>query len=285
MKIVQLDPKNVDYFGEMDYFDNLSCLVHPGSFALGATKERENGSDEPAALLVVDAEEDIPVIRWLYVKSNCRGEGIGSRLLYMCFKEAMERNMKRVLVRVSEEYLEAAPEWDPERFFMECLFKDEESVMKEYVLFAKELMASAAVKKTASENSLVMPLSDLAKEKKESVYMQLGKDATCNCDEELSYVFIKKGELEAALFMRSYGKVIYPILLYGKDTDHKKTLIRAILCNVRELDPEEVLRIGCKSIAGEEIMETMGLPKKEYMISYREAKMEAFKELLKVEGI
>ena len=153
MKIIRLDEELLDYFGAMDYFDNLHCLVHPGSFALGATMQREDGTDEPAAILVAEVEDDALMIRWLYVKSEYRCCGIGSSLLQMCFQEARERKMKRVLSRISEEYLEAAPEWDPERFFMECLFEKEESVMKEYVLLVSDLQTSAEVKKAARVNA------------------------------------------------------------------------------------------------------------------------------------
>ena len=280
-KYIQLDTELLACFQSFDPFGQLNCLEKAGSFALGAFVTEEDGKDHPAALLVTeqDPEEAALVIRWLYVKDGYRGAGIGSRLLYLLFEEAAERNNASVIVRISDEYLEAVPGWDPERFFIECLFETEDAMMDEFVFTVGELTGSREYKDMIGAQAEIQPLSELPEAEKKAV---LDKTEKCVCelaDEEISFVLTEKGKYKAALFVRQYGDVYYPFHLMGETVSDMEKLARSALICLMEAEPTDMLRVECTSIAGEEIMEKLGLPGKKYPVSYRMASVADYLKL------
>ena len=282
IKYVQLDTDLIPYFRKYDIFDQLNCLDKTGSFALGAFVKGDDGKDHPVALLVTehDREERALVIRWLYVESDHRGLGIGSRLLYLLFTEAAERKNTRVIARISDEYLEAAPEWDPERFFMECLFEDEDAMMNEFVFRIGELTGSAAYKNIIRGTASLQPISELSGEEKNRVYEKTEKQVRDLANEEISFVLTEKGAYRAALFVRQYRDVYYPFCLIGESKPDMEKLVRSAMIFLMEAEPTDMLRVECTSIAGEEIMEKLELPGKNYLVSYREASVADYLKLV-----
>ncbi len=281
-KYIRVDAELLPYFRQFDFFDHLSCLDKPGSLALGAFVRGEDGKDHPAALLVTepDPEDGSFVIRWLYVESDHRGQGIGSRLLYLIFAEAEGRKHTRVVVRISDEYLDAAPEWDPERFFMDCLFEEEDSVMDEFVFMVGELTESREYKKIIAAGTPVQTISELSKEEKKEIYGKTERYVRLLADEEISCVLTERGTHKAAIFVRQYGDVYYPFCMIGENSSDMERLARSALIFLTEAEPSEMLRVECTSMAGEKIMEKLGLPGKKYMVSYREASVADYLKLL-----
>ena len=283
IKYVQLDEELRGYFLKYDYFDQFSCLVQPGSLALGAFVRDEEEKDRPAGFLVAepDTEDGTLTIRWLYVDSEYRGLGIGSNLLYLLFAEAAGRKNTRVMVRLSDEFLIAASEWDPERFFMDCLFEEEDAVLDEFVYNVGELTGSVEFKKTIGRKSTIRMLSVLSEAEKEEVYKNTEARVRNLTDEEISFALPEDGVYKAALFVRQYGDVYYPMALIGENEEYKEKLVRAALAFLVDEEPANMLRVECASIAGEKIMEKLGLHGKKYLISYREASVADYLNLAK----
>jgi predicted GNAT family acetyltransferase len=279
----------------MDPFGILDLLGLPGSFALGATEEKD-GFDEPAGLVVVSSSEEQLVIEWMFTVPEFRGRGIASELMMLVFEEAKARELPEVMARISEEYFWDIDYWDPESFFVNDVFKKEESALSEWdtsiLRLSRVLMRDAKENEKAASDPQLVSLKELSKKERGEAAAALRKtyrtwipknfeDYLACADEELS-LFLGRGEkCRAVLLTGKGGETRYPFFLASKEEEDTEKLARAALYMAEEVVPtHEKIRIRCERRATELLLRKFGLEADIYDIVTVTAETKVYDKML-----
>ena len=291
MKTLVINEKWIDRFRALDPFRILDLLGLPGSFALGATEEKD-GFDIPAGLVVVSGPEDHFVIEWMFTVPEFRGFGIASELMMLVFEEAKERGVPEVSARISEEYLWDIDYWDPESFFTNEVFEREESAIPEWdtsmLRLSKGLLRSARENEAAASDPDMVTLKELSKKERAEAAGALRKayrnlipknfEGYLSCaDEELSFFLGREEKCRAVLLTGKGGETRYPYFLASKDAEDTEKLARAALYTAEDVcSTQETIRIRCERLATVELLKKLDIEADVYDIVTLTAKIEVY---------
>ena len=126
--------------------------------------------DERHDMIVADEYyegDDSLVIEWMYTLPAYRGIGVGSHFLELAFEEAKGRGLSDVTVRISEEYLRNGLFWDPEEFFYNDVFTQEDAEASEWQTTMSRLSRILAKQEKENERAArdegIVALSECSK--------------------------------------------------------------------------------------------------------------------------
>lgn len=245
MKTVQLYGEYLKPFMDLDPFEQSEVLTLKGSFALGTTVEREDGKDMPAGLLIACEEEDRLVIRWIYVKPEYRGQGIGSHLMECVFDEAIVRGLPEVSARISERFSDSGLYWDTDSFFVNDVFKEYEDGFPELWLHARNIsklvVSDEEINEKAAGDRMIFPLSKLPAhvktamikdmDKKYGMSLSVSADTVVSAaDPDMSFVKIDREDgFLGGIFIRKVGLTWFVYLLVAKEKADREQLARVAM--------------------------------------------------------
>ncbi len=226
-KYIQLTNEHIDHFRHLDFYDSMDLLQWPDAFAIGATVDiDDSGTDMPAALVVVKAEEDQFCIYWLYVSEDYRGLGIGGNLLKLLVEESKARGLKTISVRISSIYEHNGLPWNPRNFFEECYFEKEEKNLPEWEFSTSLLYGKKDVYIHTKKKSNIIPLSDVPDSFKAQLYSRISElghlpyDINVlqeKADPDLSYVLVEDKKPMGVVLVNKSGDNIYPYYFEAED--------------------------------------------------------------------
>lgn len=275
----------------MDFYGKTDMLSLPGSFALGITLE-DGEEDEPVGLIVCTQDEDRLVIEWIYVMPDCRGDGIGSELLYLAFCEGEARGFVDAAARVSDEFEANDYGWNTKSFFENEVFSGTEKGEYDWRISFRELEKILMRDEELNESSArkVIRLCDMKpdvlKEAAESLAARFDGSASLPMEAAISVAnwntsfLLKKGnDYVGILLIRKVEQTWYPYLLYAVDDEVGETLIRAALyCSEDVCMPKDEIAIEIKTISTKRLLQKIGLPGQAYDVTYCLCSMKAFTE-------
>ncbi len=291
MKTIQVDSDMMESFASFDPFGRGVVLMLPGSFALGAVAEHDD-VDEPAAVIICSTEEDSLVVEWLYTAPEFRGQGVGCNLLYLAFKEAKARGIKEVDVRISKEYEEVMPEWDVWSFFENDIFSDKmEGSFSRFIYMkdlSKRLSKDEDKNEAAAKDPAIRALKDLQKKELYQAEKDLANIHGANdylpiaeklqyADVNMSFVIEREGVFSGALLVRKFGETWHPFVLFAKDQDDMKLLVRAAMYHCEDhILVGDTIEIFHQKPMIEKLMDELDLPGESYKVTYLVANMDDF---------
>lgn len=103
MKIIQLNEEQKVYFSGLDPFEILDKTQNLKSFCLGTAIPGDD-YDIPTGLMICLAENNVLIIRWLYVAPEYRGQGYGDALISKAFEFASKAEYEHVCAYIPFEY-------------------------------------------------------------------------------------------------------------------------------------------------------------------------------------
>ena len=283
MKTVLLGSKEIrGVFRSLDPYDRMDLVGLPGAFALGSTVEDE-GHDAPAGLCVVVEGDDSLVIEWMYTLPAYRGIGVGSHFLELAFEEAKGRGLSDVTVRISEEYLRNGLFWDPEEFFYNDVFTQEDAEASEWQTTMSRLSRILAKQEKENERAArdegIVALSECSKKDFADAFRSLKERMKLHipdsfprllnsADANLSF-FLKDADAYEGVFLcHRTETAVYPYFLAAPNKDDEELLARAALYTAEELlSTRDQIRIRCERMASEELLHKLKLPADIYAVA------------------
>ena len=291
MKKFILKGELLDSFLFMDLYERTDKLGLRGSFALGATMEKED-EDVPAGIIVCTRNKDTLVIEWLYTVPEYRGLGIASELMFLAFEEAEASGLKKVAARISEEYEDNDLGWDTWSFFENDVFTGIEEDETEWRISYDELTVilerDEKKNKASAENPGVFRLCDLSNDELDKARKALEKhfkdesempvnQGFAMADKTMSFVKKKGDDYVGMLLIRKAGRTWYPFRLSTSDEVDEETLLRAALYHSEELCKlNEKIEIAVKKTSVKRLFEDVELPGREYDVTYLTASIADF---------
>ncbi len=266
----------------MDPFDALELLCLPGAFALGSTQEMD-GFDVPAGLMVVSCQEEQLTIEWLYVTPEFRGMGIGSYLMELAFEEAKGRGIGDVSARITEEYVDSGLLWDPEEFFTNDVFGNEDESFSEWHTsmcdLSKLLMKDEKKNEAAAKDPEVVTLKGLSNYDRADTGPALRKLFSSRvpqkfdrylqaADDRLSFFLLRDGQYCGALLTCGNGNSHYPFFMVAKDDNDAEKLARAALYHAEDyVRGNEQIVIRCETRLAEKLLEQLQIPARTFQVA------------------
>ncbi len=295
MKVIQMTEEDREIFQHLDPFGKMHFLRFPGAFALAATMEQEE-YDIPAGLIIVRTVEDALSVEWLYAAPEYRGQGIGSELLQLVFEEAKEREVEEVSVRISENLLVSSLFWDPERFFLNDVFRQEDEELPEWHTtvdrLGKLIAQDDLINEKAALSPEMRPLSEMNASEKKAAAQELKKELKNKipeelpelmslADERMSFLLCRNGSYAGILLIQKYGDTWHPFLLEVKEEKDAEKLARtALYYSEDHAKPKEEIRIECSRPATEKLLEKLRIPADVYQVAILYAEVKEYEKQL-----
>ena len=294
MKTIELHGEYLERFLRMDPFGQACVLGLRGSFALGTTMEQEDGTDKPAALVIVSEEDDRLVINWLYVRPEYRGLSLGSRLMQLVFEEAVARGVSEVCARITDEFEESGVDWNTDSFFVNEVFKDLEVVLSEIRFTMKDLARilddEAELNEEAASDKSVLPIGVISEKDKQIIIEKLNDNFDVQLsaeagflfsagDENMSFVMVKDGEVRGAIFTRKTGNTWYIYSLVAKEPSDAERLIRTAMYHGEDYAKmTDVICIQPQRKESISLVDKLGIKYSTYGIHYISASVADYKK-------